>query len=500
MADAQQRGEVVIPHDPINEQVILAAALVDHDARKRLTKLYTPDQFQVDKHQAAWRGLQELERRQLVYDPATLKTIAADVDLAYIVSLEASRPDMPLNLEHHEALLKWDHVRATGARGPVAKLVEALHDPRKSPEDVRAYARQVGAAFDGFEDSKYLHDPHELVNSQMAVIEARSIGQAVYRYGLDCIDFYEASCNALDASGNPLATTPRLIPAAAPGLVTCITGVPGSGKTTFTARVALGLARQKRRILYGAWEVQPGMNLELMACMSLGWSRTKVTLGKLTTEEKATLKQRMLDISKYVQFVSNPFNRRDGRKAGRYDDPNDRNLDLVEQFIETTGADVFIADLWKRCLRRTDPDEEEHALTRQQDILSRHKCHGILVQQQRSKDIEGRPDKRPTREGIKGSGAWTEVPDTILGVHRPALWKSIPDVFLELCILKQRWAPWPLAIEVEWNADLGFFGNGRTIAYDQPGDAAQAAAENDPLLGSFMAPKIHTKKRKRSEA
>ena len=77
-------------------------------------------------------------------------------------------------------------------------------------------------------------------------------------------------------------------------------------------------------------------------------------------------------------------------------------------------------------------------LIRQQAMLNEMGVHGILAQQQRLKDIELRPDKRPTREGIKGSGAWTEVPDNIIGVHRPALWKPVPDNVLEVDILKQR--------------------------------------------------------------
>jgi hypothetical protein len=101
------------------------------------------------------------------------------------------------------------------------------------------------------------------------------------------------------------------------------------------------------------------------------------------------------------------------------------------------------------------------------------------VQQQRLKDIELRPDKRPTREGIKGSGAWTEVPDNIFGVHRPALWKPVPDNVLEIDVLKQRYGKWPLAVEFDWDPDRGQISGGRSVEYDQA--AAMGEGGSNPI-------------------
>jgi hypothetical protein len=131
--------------------------------------------------------------------------------------------------------------------------------------------------------------------------------------------------------------------------------------------------------------------------------------------------------------------------------------------------------LWKRCLRQTKPEEEEDALLRQQSIAKETNVHCILVQQQRMKDVELRDDKRPTREGIKGTGAWVEVPDTILGTHRPALWKRVDDDKFEVVVLKQRWGVWPLAIEFDWNGEYGMITNGRVVPYDPPGTTSNEA-------------------------
>jgi DnaB-like helicase C terminal domain len=120
-----------------------------------------------------------------------------------------------------------------------------------------------------------------------------------------------------------------------------------------------------------------------------------------------------------------------------------------------------------------DPDEEECALYRMQAIAQDANVHAMLIHQQRLKDIEGRTDVRPTREGLKGSGAWVEMPDTIIGTHRPALWKAVDDVTVELLVLKQRHGVWPLAVECDWSPETGLICNGRTVEYARPGQTTE---------------------------
>ena len=100
--------------------------------------------------------------------------------------------------------------------------------------------------------------------------------------------------------------------------------------------------------------------------------------------------------------------------------------------------------------------------------------------EQRIKEIENRSDKRPTRSTILGSGAWVDIADTILGVHRPALWKSIEDNTVEIDILKQRFGKWPLAVEFDWDGDRCTFLNGRSIEYTAP-----SSARGESSLGNF---------------
>ena len=465
----QPAGEVTIHHDPVNEQIIIAAACVDVETRLMLVERTAPDSFLVEQHRIIWNGIRDLTQRKLDFDLATLQQLVGDnLDVSYLTDLVRSRPRLPENLKFHLEALAWDRQRAVAVTGPVSALVEGLRNPREAPERIRALARAVGESFLGHGTS-FLIDPKELVRQAMTNIQERLDGYAVYPFGIEGLDLY------IDSGRR------RMIPGAFPGGITVLTGVPGSGKSTMAAHMAIGIARQERRVLYGAWEMQAPMTLELLACISLGWKRSDLydvdgreAVGRerfLTPERLVQLEERMHAISKWVFFMRNPFRRQTGQKI-----TNDRNLDVIQEHISDSGCEVFIGDLWFRCLKDTEPNAEQEALFRQQAMCEEMRVHGILVQQQRSKDVEQRADKRPTREGIKGSGAWTEVADNIIGAHRPALWKRIPDDVLEAFILKQRYGKWPLGVEFVWDAERGSIEGGVSIDYDQPGEAAEDTA------------------------
>ncbi len=99
--------------------------------------------------------------------------------------------------------------------------------------------------------------------------------------------------------------------------------------------------------------------------------------------------------------------------------------------------------------------------------------HVIMAHQQRHKDVEQRSDKRPTREGIKGSGAWLETAHNVFAPHIPAKWKRVPDDKFEVFILKQRDGDWPLGIEFEWEPEYGRITGGRDIPYGFGGETSE---------------------------
>lgn len=488
----QQHGPTTtykVPHDIVNEQVVIAAALVaDDKSRARLFQKIQAEHFLDEQHRAIWRALVEMRHRKLDFDLATLARVAGDtVRIAYLNDLSRQRPDVPDNLDWHVDGLHWDRKRAAAVSGPLSSLLESLKNPSEAPERVRALARHLAESLDGATAGKHLiYDPKMLVAEQMAEIRRRIDGHAFYPFGMKGLDYFE--------NGDR-----RMIPGCFPGGVTVITGVPGSGKSTFLANMLLGMVddsmgTSKRRPLCGAWEMQAPMTLELLAVIRLGWSRSLLLDPKssqlrdgtvFTPEMLIKFEETMHWVSERIRFAKNPFRRSRGSKKPS----NEANLDIVHDLIAESGCDVASFDLWSRVLHSRKPEDEEEALFRQQAMSEETGVHSIIAHQQRHKDVEQRADKRPTREGIKGSGAYLETADNMIGVHRPAMWKQIDDDVLEAIILKQRYGKWPISVEFDWNPDLGSVTGGKTLAYARPGESETSSGEGFESFGSRFGSK-----------
>jgi hypothetical protein len=360
--------------------------------------------------------------------------------------------------------------------------VDALRHPESPPERVRALAGHVRDAFGGVATT-HLRDGAQLVAEQMAVVRGRK-DTPTWSYGIPGLDLWPEG--ERDPKGEDVGGTARMIPGSAPAQVTVVTALSGSGKTTLTARMVLGIARQKRRVLYGAWEPGAGNSLDLLAAMALGWNLKDLQTGNLSAEDEVELEETMHEIVKVVTFMENPF----WRAMNDKHQSNARNLDVVQQHIVDSGCDVFVADLWERCLVTDEPSEEKRALFRQQAMAVETKTHHFLLAQQLLKQVENRTNKKPTRADIKGSSAWVDVGDTILAPHRPALHRNVDDDKLEVVILKQRRGRWPLCVEFDWDAEYGSIEGGRSIPYEHPG-------EDGSDMDAFRPPQRSGKKGKR---
>jgi replicative DNA helicase len=482
-----EKGERVIDvvHSPVNEQFNIAAACASPAARTTLAKQFPrPDFFLVQEHRPIWEAILELERRKLDFDMATVRQLGGDrINDKYLEKLLELRPDVPSeeNLKHHVAAMVWDRQRALVVQGPLGQLVEAIRNPAEARSRVAALARQAAEALSMGGSAAYLRDGRELVGEMMRDVRARLDGQACWPFGIEGLDRYEEG--ARNDKGEDISGRFRLLPGAAPGQVTVVTATSGGGKSALSIHMMLGLRRQKRKVLYGAWEPGSKMGLELLACVDLGWNKTDLTEGRLSAEELVELEERAHEISRDVVFMDNPFGRHMAEKPS-----NARNLDLIQEHVEQSGCDVFFADLWDRCLEDDQSGPFTRALFRQQAMAEQTKVHVVLLAQQLIKgDAAQRSDKRPTREGIKGTSAWVEIADQILAPHRPALFKKVTDNRLELIVWKQRYGKWPQAVEFDWDGEYGSITRGRSIPFEHIGEAG----------GDFEAMAAPVKKKKR---
>lgn len=483
-AGRERRGTIArIPHDPINEQVVIAATIAGWNelAEKHLRSI-PPENFYGKGHAAIWFGLREILNKHLTYDPATLRQVTAgEADPEYVEQLLRDRPAVPPNLGFHVECLAWDRARLEAATGPISALVEALKDPSSDRGQVRGLAERVGKAFKGFGASSYLRDSKQLVAEQMAKIRIRrqTPGGICMPYGIDGLDFYGQD------EDHENAGMPRVMPGAAAPYVTVIAGASGSGKTTTTTRMAIGQAKMKRRVLYAAWEPGSGMTLELCALMNLGMSRTDLMYGRYNDQDELELEAEMERLSEYIKFFELPGGDFKIDKRERFG-LNERQLDIVQAVINDSRCEVFIADLFRRALREMRPDDEEQALYRMQAITKEENIATLLLHQINMKELERRPDKRPTLDALKGTSGYVEVGDNVLVWYRPSRYKNVPDTTIEAAFLKQRYGEAPIAVELEWDAKFGYVGGGRSMDYERPGELG--------TIDTFMAEGIKQSK------
>lgn len=465
MADKKDRDEestnvVTIEHDVTNEMIVVAAALVDEDIRNRFVPKESSDRFLDEDHALIWTGMQRILRRKSGFDIQQLhKEVAGKVRVAYLKQLMDTYPTPPVSMSRHIAALHWDSTRARATNDSVPDFLRALKDNTESPATVRALAERVARSLEVASDKSFMKDPGILARQQRVDMSKRA-AIACYEYGIPALDYFPDG-------------THRCIPGAAPGKITNITAVSGAGKSVLAAYIALQQARLGRRVLFGAWEMGPGDTLEAMANISfqtkpgatrmLG-SRYASSTGALDETALDSFEERMRKIGEYVRFFDPPFENEPWRKY-----TNEESLAELHRMVVDSGCEVIVYDLFERCLADGSPGPERRALFGLQQIHKVTETHGIMCTQQKLKEVEKRPDKRPSRDTILGTQAWVDVSDTIIGVHRPALWKPIPDDVAELLILKQRFGKWPLAVQFDWDGDRMSYENGIDVDFEHAG-------------------------------
>jgi replicative DNA helicase len=439
---------IQIRFDTTNEQVILAAMLVHKGVRKGLCRRFRDAVPFSDKlHTMLFGALVAMNEEGLEFDPATVQAYTDAECAEYALQLVERRPEVPPNLEHHVLLLEWSGRRYQAVNGPLAELILNLRDPHCSKDNVVEAAQRLCNTLQRG-SSGNVYNTESVIIDQSNEIARRMQGRAIYPIGIEGLDNFE------DGS-------PRIIPGLAPKQISVVTGVSGSGKSTITNRIILEQLARGRSVCIGAWEMNPGMTMEILATLKLGLSRTDVTTGSITDEQHKRLVAAMYHMKPQLRFIRLPrFEPTAGRKS------NIRHVDRMMDDAEETGCSIFVADLLRKGFITHDPEEEELALNHMQERVDASNLHALFVQQQRMKEVEMRKDKRPTREGVKGSSAWVEVADTVLGVHRDAQWKAIDDDSAEIDVLKQRYGKWPLAVRFDWNPLYASLRNGVSIPYD----------------------------------
>lgn len=457
-------------YDAANEALVLRAAVglarSDRARARALVHSISADEFLVAAHCSFWRCLRQIADGGLEYTPETLRQLLAVEPTApteeYLEEIETTATIAP-NLDWHLQQLRWDATRARVIQGVLPELVRELSDPRVAVERAVTSARSLCRALEGGSGRRFIHRREELAASYRGELLQRREGG----------NFYPSGFAAIDES---------LSEGFMPGNTSIVTGLSGSGKSTYAAALAVNMAKLGRRPLVCAWEMGGTSTLDILVSMLTRIPLTAVIRGTYSDEDHRRLERASDWVNKKILFMENAFfgqlstgTASTEKKQRR---SNDRNLDILEGYIAESGCDIVIMDLWDRLLADQSPDAVTDALYRQQNMHREYGVHGTLLVQLRLKDVEKRADKRPTRESIKGVGTFVEVADLIFGVHRDAQFKDVPDDTLELICLKQRKGVANWAVRFPWEgATCQITGGGESIPYNPGLESSQEFGE-----------------------
>lgn len=466
--------ELRVAVDAVNEAVVIASVVADPEARRRYLNLPV-DYFHGTGHAEMWAALQELYRRGLEYSSEAIRSVASpgSFDAEVLDEYVRARPAPAANVAHHVERLRWEKTRVEVARGVLPLFLDAFRSPSADGDRVKSLARQLGQAFGAAGDMRYLRTAKMVAKAHAPELRSRRLGQAVYPFGIPGLDDYGPDDKReVKRDGQTvvksLAGRARMVPGLYPGMLTVMTGLSGSGKTTATARMVLAQAARGRKTLWGAWEQSSDMTLELAAVLSLGFSRTDFMEGRYAEEDEREVLEEMERFDGRVEFFELPFGRSRGER-GEY--LNDRNLDLIHQYVAERRPDVFIADVFRYALYDQGPKDETLAIARMLGVAAECRTHVVLINHLNLKDVERRPDKRPTRDAVFGSSSWINTADNVVAAHLPAKYHTAGDPFkMELHVLKQRYGDWPLAVEFDWDAEYGEILGGQTLEVNKPGE------------------------------
>lgn len=472
-------------YDPANEAIVLRAAIALAQADERqpfraLVHKIGADEFLIGQNCSIWRVLRRLSDGNLEYTADVVRQMlvheATKVDDGYLEELE-NTADVPANFDWHVDTLRWDATRARVMKGSLTDLVGDLSDARVTVDRAVSSARAVVRALEGGAGRKYIKRPDETRAGYSAELRRRREAGNSFPCGFKAVD-------------------DRMNEGFMPGNTSIITGLSGCGKSTFAAKLAINLARLKRKVLMCAWEMGTVSTLDLMVCSMTGIALTTVVKGTYTDEEMQRLEKATRWITERIRFMENAFFQeisasKNDKRAVR---SNARNQDILEGYIAESGSDVVIMDLFDRLLADQTPGAVTEALFRQQAMHKEYSVHGVLLTQLNVKDVEKRPDKRPTRESIKGVGTFVEVADLIFGIHRDAQFKAVPDNTLELICLKQRKGELNWAVRFGWDGATCAVTGGEAVAYNPGLDSASEFGElSDPSAIRTKPPRSRMK-------
>jgi len=403
MADNILSG-IEIPANRDNEALILSNAINNAERRKHFVRNVHPLDFRFKEFQAISWAIKEIEDNNLAMDLdlILLKTKASpyryDMTYEFVQELANAFQIVPeSNYKTHVQQLHLDKIKSELAKHALEGIYQSCLNPSSDLAYLTERVNYLRTIIEkGFSSSSSEFKTMDVIMDEY--VKMKSEGTNFRTTGFSQLDSY-------------------LTDGFRDGKITIVAGLPGMGKSSFT------LSSMKNLSYKGIWTAQFALEMDNMSLASkllafnsrIPLKRISKYYDKLTSEEKNLL-QHEIDRLKKNQHIL--FNDKPTQSLKQI-----REQVMILQDQIKSSYIVVPIDLFGKIREFADADNfaknYEQKLNEVQIMARELGVHFILVAQINRGAGKRFKFNRPKMSDLKNSGAFEEVADIILAVHRP---------------------------------------------------------------------------------
>lgn len=378
------------------ERAFLGALLLDRDAIASVVDMIKPAALHIDWHRWIFDAILSLWDRREPPDPVTVHDEVTkahpEVDLAFITGLMMDAP-VAVHAPYYASIVV-QHARSRA----VAKIGDELaSEARINPEmDAGEYLRAAMERIPNFGDASeetikpYADLMPDFIARVTAVAEGR-VDRRVTRTGIGRLDT-------------------MLTGGLKPGELAIMGARPGMGKTALALQIAHNTARLGKSVLIYSAEMSTEQLLYRAA------SETSMIPSSLILSNDQTREQ----MDKYLRGADIA-----GKLPISIDDTPGISVDQMiartQRYQTRSAVDLVIFDYLELAGTRSRHNSEEQRVSdvaRGLKLLARQANVPVLCLSQLSRQVENRPDKRPSLADLRYSGAIEAAADVVTFLYR----------------------------------------------------------------------------------
>lgn len=390
-----------------NEKLIIGTLLNNpKQLDKYIHKIHTDD-FVSKEHKKIWQGLMKFSGTGKVYSADTFLRYVDGLSYKKLVDIQENYNIPVANLDYHISELKNAAIKV--------KIIDDLDDIYSAIEDNKQGVQEIR------------HSAVEIlktIESSKIIDDGSLAGKKLIEHTYNDFDRIRKEGKSQFVSSGFTALDKYLFEGIRKQRFITLAARPGMGKSTFVSNFLVRV-RNRLKVLFLCLEPGKQTVIDQMIAIKLRVDMEKIIKEPHLFKEKQMEKIRLTLENLYSNgnIVLNT---------------DIINLDMLEIHLRHNQYDVVAIDLFTMMLDDLDPKAISQSLYRLKEILVSNNIAGLVVHQ--IKRIERKKDMRPYLHELKGSGAFEEVSDLVLFLHRLNYYEAdaLDEDILEVHIAKQR--------------------------------------------------------------